>query len=68
MILANLKQRLLSVKWQDVLDNNNADDDCNKFIETFKELYDECIQLTKCIKSRRKEPISPWIRSFKEHQ
>ena len=46
--IANFKQRLSNVQWQEVLDNNSAEDDYNKFIETFNTLYDECIPLTKC--------------------
>ena len=55
------KQKLSNVKWQEVLDGNNAEDDYDKFIETFTTLYDECIPITKCSNNRRKEPISPWI-------
>ena len=33
--IANLKQRLSGVKWHEILDNNNVDDDYNTFFETF---------------------------------
>ena len=59
--IAKFKQRLIDVKWQDILDNNNANDDYNKFIETFDTLYNECVPLKKCTNNRRKEPMSPWI-------
>ena len=39
------KQRLSDVKWQDVLNNNDANDDYNKFVETYEIIYDECIPL-----------------------
>ena len=59
--IAKFKQRLIDVKWQEILDNNNANDDYNKFIETFDTLYNECVPLKKCTNNRRKEPMSPWI-------
>ena len=43
--ITKFKQRLIDVKWQEILDNNNADDDYNKFIETFDTLYYECVPL-----------------------
>ena len=43
--IAKLKQRLIDVKWQEILDNINANDDYNKFIETFDTLYNECVPL-----------------------
>ena len=36
--IANFQQRLSDVKWQEILDNNDADADHNKFIETFDTL------------------------------
>ena len=59
--IAKLKQRLIDVKWQEILDNNNANDDYNKFNETFDTVYNECVPLKKCTNNRRKEPMSPWI-------
>ena len=59
--IANLKERLSGVKWQEILDNNNVDDDYNKFLETFNTVYNECVPLNKCTNNKRKEPISPWI-------
>ena len=32
--IAKFQQRLSDVKWQEILDNNDANDDYNKFIET----------------------------------
>ena len=56
-----LKQRLSNVKWQEILKNNNVNDDYDKFTETFKSLYDECIPPKKCMVNRKKVPLSPWI-------
>ena len=45
------KQRLSDVKWQEVLNNIDANDDYNKFVETFEIIYDEYIydiRLKKC--------------------
>ena len=56
-----LKQRLSDVKWQEILDNRDVNDDYNKFIETFNMLYDECVPLKKCNVNRKKDPLSPWI-------
>ena len=49
------------VNWCDILDGNNADDDYNRFIVTFDDLYNECIPLKKIKSNRKKEPMSPWI-------
>jgi len=59
--ITNLKQKLSGVKWKEILDNNNADDDYNTFLKTFNTLYDECVPLKKCTGNKRKEPMSPWI-------
>ena len=62
MFLINkFKQRLSDVKWQDELNNNDANDDYNKFVETFEIIYDECIPLKKCNVNEKKVPLSPWI-------
>ena len=55
------KKRLSEVKWQEILDNNDANDDYNTFIEQFDKVYDECIPLKKCTINRKKNPMSPWI-------
>ena len=55
------KKRLSEVKWQEILDNNDANDDYNTFIEQFNKVYDECIPLKKCTINRKKHPMSPWI-------
>ena len=52
--IANLKQRLSNVKWQEILDNNNVDDDYNTFFETFNTVYNECVPLKKCTNNKRK--------------
>ena len=57
----NFKQRLSKVKWKEILNNINVDDDYNMFIETFDNLYDECIPLKKCTLKKKKDPLSPWI-------
>ena len=59
--IAKFQQKLSDVKWQEILDNNDANDDYNKFIEIFDTLYNECVPLKKCTNNRRKEPMSPWI-------
>ena len=55
------KYRLSDVKWQEVLNNNDANDDYNKFVETFEIVYDECIPLKKYKVNKTKVPLSPWI-------
>ena len=57
----NLKQKLSLVKWNELLDGEDADEDYNKFIEVFMSLYDECIPLRKIKPNKRKDPIYPWI-------
>ena len=51
------KQRLSDVKWQEVLNNNDANDDYNKFDETFEFIYDECIPLKKCKVNKKESTI-----------
>lgn len=55
------KKTLSNVKWEEILDNVNADDDYCKFVGQFQSLYDECIPLKKCTRKPKKEPLSPWI-------
>ena len=57
----NLKQKLSLVKWNELLDGKDADEDYNKFIEIFMSVYDECIPLRKIKLNKRKDPIYPWI-------
>ena len=59
--LNKFKKRLSEIKWQELLDNNDVNDDYDKFTERFNELYDESIPLKKCTVNRKKDPISPWI-------
>ena len=33
------------INWQEILDNNDANDDYNTLFERFNEVYDECIPL-----------------------
>jgi len=55
------KEKLKAVKWNEVLDNNNANDDYDKFIDTFNRLYDDCIPQKKCTGKRKTDPKLPWI-------
>ena len=50
----NAINKLSEVKWHEILDNNDADDDYNTFIEQFNKVYDECIPLKKCTINRKK--------------
>ena len=61
VIIDQLKQRLSKVKWHELLDNINVNDDYDKFIATFNTLYDECIPMKRCKTNRKKDPMSPWI-------
>ena len=58
--ITKLKHKSSEVKWCEILDDNDADVD-NKFIETFDNIYNDCIPLKKCNGNRKKEPTSPWI-------
>ena len=49
------------VKWQEILENNGADVNHNKFIETFDALYNECVPLKKCPNNRTTGKKNPWI-------
>ena len=55
--LNNLKHKLSLVKWNEILDGRDADEDYNKFIEIFMSLYDECIPSKKIKPNKRKDPI-----------
>ena len=55
--IAKFQQRLSDVKWQEILDNNDADDDYNKFIETFDTLYNECVSLKKCTNNKKRTNV-----------
>jgi hypothetical protein len=59
--ISKFKERLAKVKWEEVLDNNNTEDDYNKFIKNFQCLYDECIPLKRCTSKSKVTPRSPWI-------
>ena len=59
--IAKLKQTLSKIKWHDILDNNNVNDDYDKFLDTFNSAYNECIPLKRCTFNKKKDPISPWI-------
>ena len=61
IILRSFKQILLDVKWREILDNNNADDDYNKFIETLDTLYNECVPLKNALIIRERNQMLPWI-------
>jgi hypothetical protein len=59
--IIRFKNRLSKVNWNEVLDNNNADDDYDKFVKHLKDVYDECIPLKKYRSKPKKDPRSPWI-------
>ena len=59
--ISKLNKKLSEVNWCEILDGNNANDDYDKFIVTFDNIYKECIPLKKCNGNRKKEPMSPWI-------
>ena len=59
--ISKFKKRLSEINWQEILDNNDANDVYNTFIERFNEVYDECIPLKKCTINRKRNPMSPWI-------
>ena len=45
--ITKLKHKLSEIKWCEILDGNDADVDYNKFIETFDNIYNDCIPLKK---------------------
>ena len=59
--ISKLNKKLSEVNWGEILDGNNANDDYDKFIVTFDNIYKECIPLKKCNGNRKKEPMFPWI-------
>ena len=59
--IGKLKTCLSKIKWAEILDKVNVDDDYNTFISKFQDVYDECIPLKKCANKPNKEPRSPWI-------
>ena len=59
--ISKLNQKLSDVNWCEILDGNNVNDDCNKFIVTFDRTFNECVPLKKFNGNRKKEPMSPWI-------
>ena len=52
-MLVKSKQKLSEVNWCEISDGNNADDDSNKFLVTFDDLYNECIPLKICRTEKR---------------
>ena len=44
----------LKSSWCEISDGNDADVDYNKFIETFDNIYNDCIPLKKCNGNRKK--------------
>ena len=48
------------VKWQEILNKNDANDDNNTLNEQFNKEYDECIPLKKCTIIRKRNHISLW--------
>ncbi len=57
--ISNFKQRLSQTNWNDILNCIDVNDDYNKFVDKFNEIYDECIPLKKCKVNKRKVPQSP---------
>ena len=50
--ISMFKQRLSNVRWGEVLDDIDVNQDYNTFVTKFQELYDECIPLKKCTSKR----------------
>ena len=51
--ISKFKQCLSSVRWGEVLDDIDVNQDYNTFVTKFQELYDECIPLKKCTSKRK---------------
>ena len=56
-----MKERISSVKWAEILHGDSVDEDYNKVVSTITDFIDKCIPLRKCNRSRKKDPMSPWI-------
>ena len=54
--ISKFKQSLSNVRWVEVLDDVDVNQDYNIFVTKFQELYDECIPLKKCISKRKRDP------------
>ena len=59
--ISKFKQCLSSVRWGEVLDDIDVNQDYNVFVNKFQQLYDECIPLQKCNSKRKRDPKLPWI-------
>ena len=59
--ISRFKNQLSKVKWEEVLENTNVDDDYDTFLKHFQNIYDECIPLKKCTNKPKRDPRSPWI-------
>ena len=59
--ISKFKQCLSSVRWGEVLDDIDVNQDYNMFVNKFQQLYDECIPLQKCNSKRKRDPKLPWI-------
>ena len=59
--ISRLKKCLADVKWEEVLDNVDANQDYDTFINKFEELYNECIPLKNCKSKRKTDPKYPWV-------
>ena len=60
--ISKCKQCLSNVRWGEVLDDIDVNQDYNTFVTKFQELYDECISLKNVPCSKRKrDPKLPWI-------
>ena len=56
-----LKESMSSIKWAEILHGDSVDEDYNIVVSTITDLIDKCIPLRKCNRSRKKDPMSPWI-------
>ena len=60
-ISLNLKKCLSEVKWSEVLDQIDPNNDYNMFVKKFQEIHDQCIPLKKCTSKYKKDPKYPCI-------
>ncbi len=57
----HLKQKLSDIKWHEELEDADANECYNKFVNTLTKLYDECIPVRKYKCKNKTEPRCPWI-------
>ena len=56
-----MKESMSSIKWAEILHGDSFDEDYNKVVSTITDIIDKCIPLRKFNRSRKKDPMSPWI-------